>query len=130
MTGREYLRRWPLWHRGGGLPHDLPVIPNLDARILAAIETGPGGLEMRAWHSECGTTHCRAGWAVKLAGAPAEALEDVIGTERVGELLYALSYPDLSLPDFYATNEEALADMRRRAGRDQKTQAEREDGNA
>ena len=35
--------------------------------------------------------------------------------ELTGALLYARAYPDLPVPDFYASNEEALADIRMRA---------------
>src|SRR6185437_15698362 len=50
---------------------EVPVVDQLDAKILAAIESGKGRLEMSRWHGDnprnadgeaCGTTHCRAGW--------------------------------------------------------------------
>ena len=45
---------------------DVPIVKNLDAQILKAISDG-GGLEMGKWHT-CDTTHCRAGWAITVAG--------------------------------------------------------------
>src|SRR6266699_11054 len=38
---------------------EIPVIPNIDAEILKAIDAG-GKLEMSGWH-KCKTTHCRGG---------------------------------------------------------------------
>ena len=60
----------------------IPVVSALDSRILAAIEAG-GGLETAAWHT-CETTHCRAGWAIKLAGPAGEALEEALGAAIAG----------------------------------------------
>ena len=85
-------------------------MPHLDAAILAAIEAG-GQLDMRAWHT-CATAHCRAGWAVTLAGARGTALEDAIGSAAAGALIYAASRPHLPVPNFYASIDEALADLR------------------
>ena len=85
-----------------------PVIPNLDDAILAATESG-GKLEMDTWHT-CETTHCRAGWAVHLAGVAGYALEDRIGSSAAGALIYHASTG--RVPDFFASNETALADIR------------------
>jgi len=85
-----------------------PVIPNLDDAILAAIESG-GKLEMGTWHT-CETTHCRAGWAVHLAGVAGYALEDRIGSSAAGALIYHASTG--RVPDFFASNKTALADIR------------------
>ena len=52
---------------------EVPVVENLDAKILAAIDAG-GSLDMGAWHT-CQTTHCRAGWAIVLAGEKGKELE-------------------------------------------------------
>lgn len=37
-------------------------------RVLDAINDYPEGYDQSCWHSECGTTHCFAGWAQILAG--------------------------------------------------------------
>jgi hypothetical protein len=99
----------------GAVLGSVPVIPAIDASILAAIEAG-GRLETAAWHT-CQTTHCRAGWAIKLAGPAGEALEEALGAAIAGTFIYAASRPGLPIPDFYASNSEALADLARAAMR-------------
>jgi uncharacterized protein YjbI with pentapeptide repeats len=90
---------------------EIPVIPNLDQHILAALEAG-GTLQMSAWHG-CATTHCRAGWAITLAGAAGAALEKRLGPSTAGALIYQASAG--YVPDFCASNEAALADIRAHA---------------
>jgi len=90
----------------------VPVIPDLDHEILTALEHG-GELDMNAWHT-CDTTHCRAGWAVTLAGKEGKKLEAKYGPATAASLLYAASCPHLPIPNFYVPNEEALLDMRAR----------------
>jgi uncharacterized protein YjbI with pentapeptide repeats len=92
-------------------PADIPVIPNIDAAILTAIENG-GELNMGAWHT-CETTHCRAGWAVHLAGAAGKALEERVGTQMAGAMIYRASRPGKPAPWFFDTDENALADIRK-----------------
>jgi len=92
-----------------------PVVPNIDAAILGEIEAG-AGLEMDNWHT-CETTHCIAGWAIVLAGKEGRDLEAAVGPAAAGALIYAASNPAAPIPDFYATNEKALADLRKRAGK-------------
>jgi Pentapeptide repeats (8 copies) len=91
---------------------EIPVIPNIDAAILAAIEAG-GTLDMSFWHGSCGTTHCRAGWAIHLAGEKGKALEDRIGSQMAGTLIYQASRPKKPAPWFFASNEEAMEDIRK-----------------
>jgi len=70
---------------------------------------------MKGWH--CGTSHCRAGWVVELAGEGGKALERAIGTSAAAAMIYMASDPKLEeVPDFYASNEGALEDMKRLAG--------------
>ena len=92
---------------------DVPVIPDIDATILAAIEVPGAALEMARWHT-CETTHCRAGWAVHLAGEAGYALEKRLGPSAAGALIYAASgsHP---VPEWGATDEDALEDLRLRA---------------
>jgi len=87
---------------------DVPVIPDIDVRILAAVENG-GSLEMGSWHT-CETTHCRAGWAIHLAGEAGYALERQYNAEQAGRMIYLASTG--RVPHFYATNERALEDIR------------------
>jgi hypothetical protein len=92
---------------------DLPTVvkvENIDERILAAIESG-GALEMSSWHT-CETTHCRAGWAVALAGEGGRVLEDIYGSAAAGALIYAASRPGKPIPNFYAGNEAAMESIK------------------
>ena len=116
--------------RGADLSgEDVPVIPHIDAAILASIEknkeAGTNGLDMSGWHGGkcdetnwCNTTHCRAGYAVCLAGAEGFALEKKVGAEVAGLLIYAKSRPNKPIPDFYTDNETAMADLKKCAAED------------
>jgi hypothetical protein len=90
-------------------------VQSLHRRILAAIEAG-GELNMSNWH-RCETTHCRAGWAIHLAGPAGAILEACVGPVVAGALIHTVSCPQLEgkIPDFYAGNTETLADIRRLA---------------
>ena len=88
----------------------VPIVPNIDAAILAAIYADGCRLYMKEWHN-CETTHCRAGWAVHLAGKPGYELEKSIGPNAAGALIYAKSRPNKPVPDFYASDTEAMADI-------------------
>ena len=94
---------------------DVPIVPNLDTRILEAIEGGQYTLEMSNWHGPendwCGTTHCRAGMSIHVAGARGWALERKLDPLRAGRLIYLVSTG--RSPHFFASNEAALADIRR-----------------
>jgi hypothetical protein len=88
-----------------------PKIENIHKAIYAAA-SADGALNMGKWHT-CETTHCRAGWAVHLAGEEGRALEENIGTAAAGALIYIASDPTLErVPNWYASNDEALADMK------------------
>jgi hypothetical protein len=68
---------------------------------------------MGDWHT-CDTTHCRAGWAVFLAGEEGKKLEQQTSTLFAAMQIYKKSseirvYP----PRFFEGNETALADMKR-----------------
>jgi len=96
----------------------LLAVPELDKKILAAIEAGQGKLEMGDWHGQnsCGTTHCRAGWAVTMAGPAGAVAEALLGTCAAGALIYAASYPTQRVPDFFhMDNYAVLANIRQRA---------------
>ena len=94
-----------------------PVIEDIHAKVYAAASQ-PGALDMGRWH--CGTSHCRAGWVVTLAGKEGLDLEAKIGTPAAAMAIYMASDPERwkteRLPDFYCANETALADMARMAG--------------
>jgi uncharacterized protein YjbI with pentapeptide repeats len=111
-----YLRHADL--RGADL-RGAPVIEDIHAKVYAAASQ-PGALNMGQWH--CGTSHCRAGWVVTLAGKEGADLEAKIGTSAAAMAIYMASDPERwtteRLPDFYCGNETALADMARMAGVD------------
>jgi pentapeptide repeat protein len=92
----------------------LPRIDNIHQAVYAAA-SAPNALNMGNWHT-CETTHCRAGWVVHLAGAAGRVLEGCMGTPAAAALIYQASDPKLErIPDFYCSNEAALADMKRLA---------------
>jgi uncharacterized protein YjbI with pentapeptide repeats len=107
-------------HLTGADLRGAPVVPNLHTAILAALESG-GHLDMDAWHS-CDTTHCRAGWTIVLAGDAGKKLEAELGPAIAGALIAIASCPALEgrVPNFYATNDEAMADIKRLAALESK----------
>jgi acetyltransferase-like isoleucine patch superfamily enzyme len=94
---------------------DVPVIPDLDAQIAAVIAKDSAALDMSGWHT-CETTHCRAGWAVTLAGEAGRELEARVGPATAGGRIYRVSTG--RWPDFYAGKAEATADIQRWAAID------------
>ena len=70
---------------------------------------------MNDWHT-CSTTHCRAGWVVHLAGEAGYALERFHNTTLAAQLIYRESGSPINPVRFYDTDDEAIADMRKRAG--------------
>ena len=91
-----------------GLP--LVVVLDIDRAIAAAITDGRGRLDMSTWH-RCETTHCRAGWAVVLAGEAGAELERELGTNAAAAIIYAQSRPDRAVPNWTASNEEVLEEL-------------------
>ena len=90
----------------------IPSIPNIHRAIYDAASK-PGCLKMDTWH--CGTSHCRAGWVVHLAGEAGYALEAQTTTLFAAQQIYKASGYDISPVRFYDSNEDALADMKRLA---------------
>ena len=72
---------------------------------------------MGQWHKNSnvgGTTHCRAGWITHLAGEAGKSLEEAWTTNHAAWLIYKASDPEIKgRPDFFCSNGEALADMKR-----------------
>ena len=93
----------------------VPFIKDIHQTVYNACTVSPDALDMVGWH-KCETTHCRAGWVVTLAGEGGKALEFAMGTPAAAAIIYLKSDPKLEkMPDFYCSNEEALADMKRLA---------------
>ncbi len=100
---------------------DYYKVPDLHTKMLAAIEAG--GLEMGSWHT-CETTHCRAGWAITLAGNVGKYMESQLGPAAAGAFITLASCPWMEkVPNFYASNETALADIKKCAEREQQEAA-------
>ena len=91
----------------------VPVVDDLDKLVLDSVGEYGDKLDMHYWH--CGTTHCRAGWAITLAGDAGSELERLFGPETAGRMIYEAS-TGRPAPDFFASDSEALADIRRCAG--------------
>jgi hypothetical protein len=95
----------------------LPRITNIHQSIYNAARQ-EGALDMASWHRNgyCGTTHCRAGWAVVLTGEGGRVLEGIYGTNAAAALIYQASDPKLErIPNWIASNQDALDDMRMKA---------------
>jgi len=93
----------------------VPFIKDIHQTVYNACTVPPDALDMVDWH-KCETTHCRAGWVVTLAGEGGKALKFAMGTPAAAAIIYLKSDPKLEkMPDFYCSNEEALADMKRLA---------------
>ena len=70
---------------------------------------------MQTWHT-CGTTHCRGGWVVHLAGDAGYALERFHNTALAAQLIYRESGYLINPGDFFnMDNDAVLADMKRLA---------------
>jgi len=93
---------------------NIPAIPDIDRAVYAAA-SAPGALDMSRWL--CGTTHCRAGWVVALAGEEGTALERYHNTELAAMLIYRESGSPINPARFHDSNDDALADMARRAAK-------------
>jgi hypothetical protein len=95
-------------------PPSIPKIEDIHKKIFEAASIPPEALEMGMWHT-CGTTHCRGGWAVHLAGKPGYALEAFHGTLLAAQLIYRESGYAINPCRFFDSNADALADMARLA---------------
>lgn len=94
--------------RGAIHSYAVPVIPDLDRQIWKILQQSEGRLDMNQWHT-CNTTHCRAGWAIHIAGC--YDLERRIGPSAAGALIYAAARPDRRIPNFYGAKEAVLAEL-------------------
>jgi len=76
---------------------------------------------MSDWHSDCGTTHCRAGWVVVLAGEEGLKLEKQTSTEFAAKQIYKKSSDiRVSSNKFFVNNEESMEDIIRCAKEEKK----------
>ena len=91
----------------------IPAIKNLHKKLYKAV-SDPTHLKMSTWHT-CETTHCRAGWVVKLAGDNGKKLEKFFNTELAAMLIYRESGYEINPARFYDSDEDALADIKKLA---------------
>ena len=94
------------------LGFEIPVVPDLDRLVAEAVGARGERLDMQRWHNGCGTTHCRAGWAITLAGEAGKVLEQRVGPSVAGALIYFAS-TGRPPPNFFADDADALADIKR-----------------
>jgi len=90
---------------------EITAIENIHEKVLEAV-SNEGALDMSSWH--CGTTHCRAGWVVTLAGEEGKKLEAETDTCFAAMMIYKKSSPIHVPPTrFFEDNKTAMADIKR-----------------
>ena len=95
-----------------GKKFTLPKIENIHQKVYEAASNN-NALNMGKWHT-CNTTHCRAGWAVTLAGKEGKDLERKTNVSFAAMAIYRASSDIRVSPNmFYVSNKEALEDMKR-----------------
>ena len=103
-----------------GPPFEIPKLENIHRTLLAAITKEGCRLDMKRWHT-CETTHCRAGWIIAMAGDKGKELEEHIGTPAAAFRIYLESDPTMGrMPNWYASDEQALAEIKRNAELEEK----------
>lgn len=93
---------------------NIPVIEDIHRKVYEAASK-PSALNMAEVHA-CETTHCRAGWAVHLAGEAGYELEKKTSWLFAAQQIYKASGYQISPCRFYDSNADAMADMARLAG--------------
>ena len=74
------------------------------------------GLDMSRWHT-CNSVHCRAGWAVHIAGGEGYELEKRTSTLFAAMQIFKKGSPKVpfKLMDFYADNETGMKSIQEAA---------------
>ena len=108
---------------------NIPVIENIHQKVLEAVKR-ENALDMSGWHTDekieegahCGTTHCRGGWVVTLAGKAGRDLEKQTNTLFTAMQIYHKSCPEIPVncPRYFEDNETAMADIIRCAEEESK----------
>ena len=107
-------------------PENILIIPKIEnihqAVYLAA--SACDALNMSTVH-ECETTHCRAGWVVTLAGKEGKELEQKTSWNFAANAIYrSSSNIEVGMEQFFKSNDDALADMKRCADEEAIAQGE------
>lgn len=79
--------------------------PDLKKKIRVQVLNHPQCLNMFDWHSECGTIHCVAGWAIALH-PEGKRMEEASSTYLAGRLLLGLDHEEAEI--FFSNKETAL----------------------
>jgi len=87
--------------------HTTPQQHELLLRIARHLRANPEFLVMDEWHSNCGTTHCLAGWAIAMS-SEGPTLEWFVGAENAGYYLLGAE----ALSHFYDSEDEVLDYLR------------------
>jgi tRNA A37 threonylcarbamoyladenosine biosynthesis protein TsaE len=94
----------------------VPFVENIHQRVYEAIIENPKSFNMGSWHGQnsCGTTHCRAGWVIELAGEQGYALQKQTSPTFAALQIYKASCPELPVSPyrFHESNELALANIK------------------
>ena len=99
-------------------PENIPTVKRIESKLYDTITSE--NLDMGDWHSECGTTHCIAGWIVTLAKMENEenidpiavlGLEYDYSTPGLASFIYAKSSRSGVIPDFFTDDNSAMAGL-------------------
>ena len=93
---------------------NVPKIENIHQKLAEAVKL-ESALDMSDWHAPCGTSHCRAGWIVHLAGKEGYELEKETSTLFAAQQIYKASGYRISPNRFFDSKEKALEDINRLA---------------
>ena len=96
-----------------GLP-TAPKIENIDRKLLEVLNADKHFLDVKSCYTH-ETTLGRLGWYIKIAEKEGQSLERNYGRSVAGALIFHASYPNKRIPDWYASDEQALEDIRRNA---------------
>ena len=90
-----------------------PIVENIHQKVYDAANA-PDALDMNTFHS-CGTKHCRAGWALHLAGEQGYKLEAHTDSVFAAMMIFKTSSPNVPVSPvrFFEDNATALEDMRK-----------------
>jgi len=91
----------------------VPKIENIHQKVWEAVQV-EGALNMQTWHQDgfCGTTHCRAGHVIVLAGEEGRKFEEATSHAFAAMQIYKAS-SQISVPNtrFFQDETEAMADI-------------------
>ena len=107
---------------GGAKWGDAPIVDGIHKAVYDSC-LKEGEFDMNDWGvsggSACGTTKCRAGHVVHVAGKAGYDLSAKIGVPAAAYAIYAKSDPEYiprdGIPDFFTSNDAAMKDMKRLA---------------